>query len=102
MFTNHCCHHDSTDLKHQVESITLTNIFKWLGEFGQLVQALFYYIRRPLIDLVMLVGTGPNCPFYGLLDNVADFIHHKGSLEYKQDSQEILGQKECTENCIEC
>jgi len=56
------------------------NVLEWFAQLGELVQALFHHIGRPLVDLVVLVGVAAYCSFHCFLDDVADFIHHKRSL----------------------
>ena len=45
-------------------TLILTYILEWLGEFGELVKALFHYVRCPLVDFVVLVGIASYGCFY--------------------------------------
>ena len=46
--------------------IVRTYVFEWFAEFCQLIEALFYYVRCPLVDLVVLVGISSDSSLYRL------------------------------------
>jgi len=56
------------------------DVLKRLLQFGELIEALFYDVGRPLIDFVVRVGIAADSAFDGLFDDVADFVDDEGSL----------------------
>jgi len=56
------------------------DVLKRLLKFCQLVEALFDYVGRPLIDFVVSVGISADGALDGLFDDVAHFVDDEGRL----------------------
>jgi hypothetical protein len=65
---------------------TSYNIFERFSQFGQLIQALFNNIRRPLVDFVLLVCVATNSAFDAFFDYVAYFIYNECGLVLNEKS----------------
>ena len=58
-------------LLHDVAS---NDVFEGLVELGQVVEAMFNHIRRPLVDLCLLICVASNCIFDRIFDDGADLF----------------------------
>jgi len=56
------------------------DVLKRLLQFGELIEALFYDVGRPLIDFVVRVGVAADGALDGLFDDVADFVDDESRL----------------------
>lgn len=64
--TRHTSDHYLKKLSKYTRRKSLTNVFKWLPQFGELAQSLFYNISGPLVDFAVLVGVTTDGTFYSL------------------------------------
>lgn len=59
---------------------TRYDVLKWLLKFGQLVEALFDDVWRPLVYFVVSVSVAPYGALDGFFDDVADFVDDESGL----------------------
>ena len=69
----------SVSLYINIKSLNGSNLERLL-KFCQLVEALFDYVGRPLIDFVVSVGISADGALDGLFDDVANFVDDEGRL----------------------
>jgi len=80
------------------------DVLEWLGQLGELVEALLHHGRRPLVHLVVLVRIAADGTLNSLFDDVRHLVNNKGCLlsRLKIIHFQLILDSKHRERCVEC